>query len=332
MTENNKNVQHREEMHPAYEAINWNQVNDFDREVWNKLTSNFWLPEKVPLSNDKKTWDNLTDAEKNLVLHVFTGLTMLDTIQGRFGATSLLADAENLFEEAIYQNIGFMEMVHAKSYSSIFSTLSNTKDINASFRWSEENEFLRKKASIIMSYYKGESGLTHPELRRKIASTLLESFLFYSGFYLPLYLNSQSKLTNTAQLISLIIRDEAVHGFFIGSKFQDGFRKLSEDDQAELQDWTYELLMELYDNEIRYTQDLYDEFGLTEEVTAFLKYNANKALQNLGFDQLFPAPNVSASILSQLNAGGDTHDFFSGSGSSYVVAKVVDLQEEDWEF
>ncbi len=34
-------------------AINWNKISDDkDLEVWNRLTSNFWLPEKVPLSND----------------------------------------------------------------------------------------------------------------------------------------------------------------------------------------------------------------------------------------------------------------------------------------
>ncbi|MGO3090633.1 MAG: ribonucleotide-diphosphate reductase subunit beta, partial [Galactobacter sp.] len=37
--------------------INWNRVgDDKDLEVWNRLTANFWLPEKVPLSNDLPAW------------------------------------------------------------------------------------------------------------------------------------------------------------------------------------------------------------------------------------------------------------------------------------
>ncbi len=37
----------------AVRAINWNRIEDEkDLEVWNRLTGNFWLPEKVPLSND----------------------------------------------------------------------------------------------------------------------------------------------------------------------------------------------------------------------------------------------------------------------------------------
>lgn len=60
---------------------------------------------------------------------------------------------------------------------------------------------------------------------KKVASVFLESFLFYSGFYLPMYWSSRAKLTNTADLIRLIIRDEAVHGYYIGYKFQKGLRK-----------------------------------------------------------------------------------------------------------
>ena len=42
-------------------AINWNKISDDkDLEVWNRLTSNFWLPEKVPLSNDIPAWQTLT--------------------------------------------------------------------------------------------------------------------------------------------------------------------------------------------------------------------------------------------------------------------------------
>jgi ribonucleoside-diphosphate reductase beta chain len=321
----------REELHPAWEAINWNNVDDFEKQIWEKLTSQFWLPEKIAVSNDIPSWNTLTDSEKKLVLHVFTGLTQLDTVQGRFGSVSLMRDAKTLFEEAIYTNIAFMEQVHAKSYSSIFSTLSNTADINNSFRWSSENPHLLKKIDIIMSYYAGEEEGIIPSLKKKAASVFLESFLFYSGFYLPLYLNGQAKLPNTADIIRLIIRDEAIHGYYVGAKFQEDFRNLSVEEQESLQEWVYDLLMELYDNEVRYTQDLYDEHGLTEDVKAFLKYNANKALHNLGMDSLFPNPQVNPVVLNQLSLSSETHDFFSGGGSSYAMAKAEALTDDDFD-
>ena len=37
---------------------------DIDLEAWDRLTSNFWLPEKVPLCNDIQSWATLSDDEK----------------------------------------------------------------------------------------------------------------------------------------------------------------------------------------------------------------------------------------------------------------------------
>lgn len=325
----------REEINPYWRAINWNQAEKEDSvsyQVYNKLVANFWLPEKIAVSNDLGAWGTLTDAEKLLVMRVFTGLTMLDTIQSRFGAPTLLNDARSLFEEAVYSNIIFMETVHAKSYSNIFSTLASTTEINQAFRWSEENPYLRKKADTILGYYKDSAHLPFAHLRKKIASVFLESFLFYSGFYLPLYFNGQAKLTNTADIVKLIIRDEGVHGYYIGVKFQEELKALNAEDQEELQDWAYDLLMELYDNEVLYTQDLYDEHELTEDVKIFLRYNANRALQNLGYDNLFPYEKVNPVILNQISGGSENHDFFSGSGASYTMAVKEELTSEEWDF
>ena len=313
------------------QAINWNRIqDDKDLEVWNRLVNNFWLPEKVPLSNDIQSWNTLTPEEQTLTMRVFTGLTLLDTIQGTVGAVSLIPDALTPHEEAVYTNIAFMESVHAKSYSSIFSTLCSTKEIDEAFRWSVENENLQKKARIVMEYYRGDE-----PLKRKVASTLLESFLFYSGFYLPMHWSSRAKLTNTADLIRLIIRDEAVHGYYIGYKFQKGLETVDQAKRDDLKDYTFSLLYELYDNEVQYTQDLYDGVGLTEDVKKFLHYNANKALMNLGYEAMFPATvtDVNPAILSALSPNADeNHDFFSGSGSSYVIGKAEATEDEDWDF
>ena len=315
----------------TFEAVNWNKIEDpIDLDVWNKLTGNFWLPEKVALSNDIPSWNTLTAKEKDTTMKVFTGLTLLDTLQGTVGAVSLMPDSVTPHEEAVYTNIAFMESVHAKSYSSIFSTLCSTQEIDDVFRWSKENDHLQKKAEIILGFYTGDD-----PLRKKVASTFLESFLFYSGFYLPLYWSSKAKLTNTADIIRLIIRDEAVHGFYIGYKFQRAVTLLPEEEQDRLREDVYDLLYLLYTNEVKYTESLYDDLGLTEDVKKFLKYNANKALMNLGYESFFAKEevDVSQAIISSLDpSGGENHDFFSGSGASYVIGKKEVTSDDDWEF
>jgi ribonucleoside-diphosphate reductase beta chain len=312
-------------------AINWNRLSDpKDAEVWDRLTGNFWLPEKIPLSGDLTSWQTLSDIERDTTIRVFTGLTLLDTAQATVGAVAMIADAATPHEQAVLTNMAFMESVHARSYSSIFSTLCSSREIDAAFDWSEDNPHLQRKAQVIVDYYRGDD-----PLKRKAASVMLESFLFYSGFYLPMRFSGHGRLTNTADLIRLIIRDEAVHGYYIGYKCRHALEHLDAAARADHRAYTYELLRTLYDNEVCYAHDLYDQLGWTPDVLAYMRFNANKALSNLGYGPLFAAADcrVDPTILSALDPGAhENHDFFSGSGSSYVVGKQEPTEDADWDF
>lgn len=220
--------------------------------------------------------------------------------------------------------------VHAKSYSSIFQTLASSEQIEWAFRWAESNDLLVKKSQIINKYYDGKD-----PLMRKAASVALESFLFYSGFFWPFYLSSRGMLTNTADIIRLILRDEAVHGYYIGYKLQLAAKKLTENERTELQDKITSMMLELYALEEEYTERLYDPVGLTEKVKVYLRYNANKAMMNMGYHALFPAEStrVDPEILSQMSPDtSENHDFFSGSGASYVMGTAEETSDEDWDF
>src|SRR5690625_1233719 len=272
----------------SVKAIDWNSIEDqTDLDVWHRVVNNFWVPEKVPLANDVPSWSTLSADEQLLVMRVFTGLTLLDTMQGTVGVIEMMPDSITQHEEAVLTNFAFMESIHAKSYSSIFSTLATSTEIQAAFDWSEENEFLQRKAQIILRYYVGDD-----PLKKKIASVMLESFLFYSGFFLPLYYSSRGKLTNTADIIRLIIRDEAVHGYYIGYKCRRALDGLDAEPRADHRAYTYELLQTLYDNEVYYAHDLYDELGWTPDVLPYMRYNANEALANLGYEPLFPVEQI----------------------------------------
>lgn len=319
------------------EAINWNSVPDpFDDDVWDRVTANFWLPEKVPLSNDIKSWNTLSEEEQNLTMQVFAGLTLLDTLQSTVGAPRMMDTTSGLFEQSIYANFAFMEAVHAKSYSSIFSTLATTEQINRAFDWAHSNELLQEKAKLIRDTYTSidsEEGDNVKNLKAMAASVLLESFLFYSGFYLPFYFSSRAKLTNTADIIRLILRDEAVHGMYIGQKFQEYMWSVSDEEREGIERWIYDFAKNLLDVELRFIDEIYFAVGWTEGVKRYARYNLNRAFQNLGFDELFSgeACKVEPAILSQMSAdANETHDFFSGSGSSYVMGKAEETTDDDW--
>lgn len=317
-------------MAKQYIAINWNAIEDeVDKATWEKLTEQFWLDTRIPLSNDLDDWRSLSPDEQWVVGHVFGGLTLLDTLQSQDGMASLRQNIRTQQETAVLNNIQFMESVHAKSYSSIFSTLNTPAEIDEIFDWTNHNEHLQYKANKINDIYHNGSAL-----QKKIASVFLETFLFYSGFFTPLYYLGNNKLTNVAEIIKLIIRDESVHGTYIGYKFQLGFNKLPEAEQQQLQDWMYDLLYDLYENEEKYTNDLYAKTKWTDEVLTFLRYNANKALMNLGQETAFPdtADDVNPIVMNGISTSTANHDFFSQVGNGYRLGQVEAMEDDDYSF
>lgn len=102
-----------------------------------------------------------------------------------------------------------------------------------------------------------------------------------------------------------------------------------------MHDFTISLLEELYALELDYSGELYEPLGLMDDVAVFVRYNANKALMNLGYPDYFPPEEteVNPEILAALAPGADeNHDFFSGSGSSYVIGTAEETSDDDWDF
>lgn len=125
-----------------------------------------------------------------------------------------------------------------------------------------------------------------------------------------------------------------MHGTYIGAKFQLAFMEADEERQEELRHFTYDLLFDLYENECRYTDELYEELGVAEDVKVFLRYNANKSLANLGFDPLFEdtVEDVDPIIINGLSGSAANHDFFSKVGNSYFVGAVEAMTSDDYDF
>ena len=314
-----------------YKSIDWNQIEDaLDKATWEKLTSQFWLDTRIPVSNDRNDWRILTQEERDVVNKAFVGLTLLDTLQSEEGANVMRDDVRTQHEEAVLNNILFMESVHAKSYSTIFISLNKSKEIDELFEWGNNNKLLQYKAKRINEIYQHGT-----PLQKKVASVFLESFLFYSGFYAPLWYLGNNKLENVAEIIKLIIRDESVHGTYLGYKFQLGFNKLSDIEANSLKDWTYELLYDLMENEEQYTEEVYSQIGWVNDVKTFIKYNANKALQNLGFEAFYEEgmpEKVNPIVMNGISTESSNHDFFSQVGNSYLMGESEAMEDDDYDF
>lgn len=313
-----------------HKAVNWNNEDDgFTQAFWEQNVKQFWLPEEISVSKDIKVWAELRDEDKELYKKVLAGLTLLDTKQGNNGVPSMMSLTENLQRKAVLSFMGTMEEIHAKSYSSIFMTLLSKVEIDELFQWIETEPTLQKKADLILAQYENTTDNKSLYLSM-VTSVFLESFLFYSGFFFPLYLAGQGKMVASGEIISLILRDESLHGKYIGLLAQEIFDGFNEGDKKELKERSYSIFESLMENEINYTNGIYEHSGLVDEVVDFLKYNANRALNNLGFEDYYKVGNINPIVLNGLSVETKTHDFFSTKGNGYQKGIYEELEDEDF--
>jgi len=318
-------------------AVNWNKKeDDFSLVFWKQNLSQFWTEEEIVVSSDKNTWNTLTKEEQDTFIKVLGGLTLLDTKQGGEGMPLILVHLKNLQAKSVLAFMGAMEEVHAKSYSHIFTTLATEDEIDQLFIWIDEHPILTKKSELISSYYLNllKRDVSSEELyMAMVASVFLESYLFYSGFFYPLYLAGQGKMTASGEIINLILRDESIHGVFVGILAQQIYDEFSDEQKTRLYKETMSLLVQLYDIELQYTAEIYESIGLVDEVNKFIRYNANKALMNLGFEAYFDDEDINPIVLNGLKTDTKNHDFFSVKGNGYVKAVTVEkLTDEDFVF
>lgn len=314
-----------------FSAVNWNNQQGLNEVFWKQQVKQFWLPEEVAVSKDILTWKGF--EFQNTYMRVLAGLTLLDTIQTNVGMNEIARFTKDLQSKALFTLFGAFEAIHAKSYSYIFTTLSTNAEIDEVFSWVENNPFLQYKAKRIEEIYTSIKEDDDVSLwKAMFASVMLESFLFYSGFFYPLYLGGHGTLKNSAEVISLIIRDESIHGVAVGYEAQQVFAKFDKETRDELTVWGYGLLLDLYQNELKYTDDVYAETGLSGKVKAYVRYNANKALMNIGLDTMFPEEEVDPIVMNGIRTDSVTHDFFSQKGNSYTMADVKPITDETFNF
>ncbi|CAM3515363.1 class 1b ribonucleoside-diphosphate reductase subunit beta [Pseudostreptobacillus hongkongensis] len=323
-------------MEKIYKAVNWNTLdNDYVEIFWEQNLRQFWIDTEYIPSKDIDSWHSLSPEMREAYKKVLGGLTLLDTLQSHTGMPKIIDHIDSLQCRSVLSYMCMMETIHAKSYSTIFTTVASTDEINEIFRWVQDNHHLQFKAKKIDDYYQA---LNNPEATPReiylalVASVFLESYLFYSGFFLPLWLSGQGQMVASSDIIKKIIADESIHGVFVGKLAQEIYEELPFVEKSAIKEEIMKLFYELYENECKFTDEIYSDVELTSEVKEYIKYNGNRALMNLGFEEEFEVKEVNPIVLNGLNVETTQHDFFSKKSTNYEkTLEVVHLSDDDWD-
>ena len=314
-----------------YKAINWNEIEDhLDHSTWEKLTSLFWLDTRIPVTNEKSQWEALPENEREAFMKSLAGLASAATFQSEKGYLVINEGKHTQQEAAIYNNIQFIESVHAKAYNTILIGFNEPKEVDDLLTWADNNRELQYRLDRILEVYK-----TGTPLQKRVANLLLEGVLTYSGFFTPLLYWAQKRFTSVSEMIKLVLTNESLHCFYISHKFQLGFSELTQQEQAELRDWTFDLFVELVNNELNSIEQIYYKTDWLEEAKDFVRQQANNALKSLGFEPLYPESVANSIYIDSINTiltKLTHHDVSSQTNISFQIDKENLMTEEDYDF
>ncbi len=303
-------------------------------QLYRTMMGNFWIPEKVDLTQDKNDYENLTEPEREAYDGILSFLIFLDSIQTN--------NLPNISDHVTAPEVNlllaiqtFQEAIHSQSYQYIIESILPKESRNLIYDKWREDEVLFERNSFIAKIYQDFIDDESDEnfARVLIANYLLESLYFYNGFNFFYLLASRNKMVGTSDIIRLINRDELSHVVL--------FRSIIKEIRNEYPDFfDTEIIEEMFrkavEQEINWTKHIIGNrvLGITLETTeAYTKWLANERMKALGMQAMYPeyTKNPYKHLERFADTEGDGNvksNFFEGTVTSYNMSSSIDGWDE----
>lgn len=297
------------------------------------MMGNFWIPEKIGLTNDKNDYENLTENEKEAYNGILSFLIFLDSIQTN--NISNISDYITAPEINLVLSVQtFQEAIHSQSYQYIIESILPKEIRNSIYdKWRDDN-ILFERNKYIAEIYQNFINDSNEEnfVKVIIADYLLESLYFYNGFNFFYLLASRNKMMGTSDVIRLINRDELSHIVV----FQQIIKEIKNEYPNIIKDeLIYDMFETAVNQEISWTNHIIGDsiLGISEDSTEhYTKWLANERLKSIGLKPLY---NVVNNPYRQLSKFADTEgegsvksNFFEGTVTSYNMSSSVEGWDE----
>lgn len=279
-----------------------------------------WFPEDVPLHNDVKDWQTMTDEEKNLLTQIFRLFTQSDVDVGAGYVDRYMRIFKKPEARMMMSSFANMESIHQHAYSLLLDTVGMPE---VEYKAFSEYEAMADKHEYInaVKVTKGDKKSIAKALA--IYSAFTEGLQLFSSFIILLNFPRFGKMKGMGQIITYSIRDESMHVEAMTKLFrefmQENIDLWTDDFKAEI----YQACREMVDLEDRFLDLVFEQGdipGLTKkEMQQYIRYIADRRLLQLGLKTNY---NVKENPLNWLDdvLGVEHQNFFEGRATTYMKA------------
>ncbi len=302
--------------------------------LYNQLRENFWIPQKLDVTQDVTDYKLLTPAERRAFDGILSYLTFLDSIQ-----TCNLPHLKNAITApevrmCLVEQLS-QEAMHNASYQYMIETIIPSDRRNSVYDFWREDKILANRCNYIagqyQAYLENPSGETY--FTSLLADYILESLLFYNGFTYFYTLSSRMLMAGSSDIFKMINRDELSHVRLFQKMLPEAMETFTHSKEQ-----IYEMFDTAVQNEILWTNHIIgtDILGITEASTEqYTKYLANIRLKAIGLNYLYNEEKFKKSPYDHLERFADTKaegntkaNFFEAGVTSYSMSSGI----SGWEF
>lgn len=298
--------------------------------VYRLMMENFWIPEKISLVDDRRSYEELTTSEQKAYDGILSFLVFLDSIQTN--------NIPNISEYITSPEINlilaiqtYQEAIHSQSYAYIIESIIPADKRNSIYdKWREDKVLLERNSYIAQIYQDFIDDRNDKNFAKVlIANFLLEGIYFYNGFNFFYNLAARSKMMGTSDEIKYINRDELSHCLI----FANIIKEIRNDNPSFFnEEEVIEMFKTAVKQEIEWSNHIIgnDILGINETSTErYTKYIANKRLKEIGLKPIYEgfdsSPYKHLEKIADVSGEGDVKgNFFETNVTAYNQSSAIE--------
>lgn len=321
--------------------FNLNNVKySWGNKLYRSMMENFWIPEKVSLTDDKVDYQKLTKEERRAYNGILSFLVFLDSIQTHnLPNVADFITAPEVKLPLMVQT--YQEGIHSQSYAYIIESAIPKEEKEKIYNFWRTDKALLERNKYIASIYQDLLDQDQEELDEKslkeyqakviMADYILEGIYFYNGFNFFYNLASRNMMTGTKDIIKYIHRDELTHC----ALFKQIIKTMQKEDKKFFDnEVVYDMFKKAVEHEIAWGQHIIGDniLGMSQNsIKGHTYWLANRRLKDIGLEEIFPAvsenPFRHLTKIADVNADASSKgNFFETTVTSYNQSSVFD----DW--
>jgi len=282
--------------------------------MYKQAVATYWAVEDVPLGNDLRDWEKLTDNEKHFIKHVLAFFAGSDGIVLENLAQRFVNDIQHPEIRAFYGFQIAIENVHSEMYSLLIETyINDATEKDRLFNAIDNIPCIQKKAKWAQRWINDDSSCFPIRL---IAFAIVEG-IFFSGSFCAIYwLKKRNLMPGLTLSNEWISSDEGMHTDF--AVLLNSMLKHRVPEKI-----VYSMFKDAVGIEKEFIIDSIPcaMIGMNSKLMSqYIEYVADHLLVQLGYDKLYNSENPFE-FMELISLEGKTN-FFEQRNSSYNKANA----------